>query len=176
MVEIDDVIGQVENLYRSVTGQKVPNGDVTYAPIPPERDPVAHVQEQMDRLLSALSDPLMVPRVVEAERTWVPPVSVWEGQTELVIDVDLAGVPRDKIDVSVHGSVLLISGVRTAQPGEAHRLAMNERPMGPFRRPVLLPNGLRTADMGAQLRDGVLTVRIPREERAHVPPRAVPVS
>lgn len=176
MVEIDDVIGQVENLYRSVTGQKLPNGDTVYAPIPPERDPVAHVQEQMDWLLAALSDPMVVPRVVEAGRAWVPPLSVWEGPNELVIEVDVAGVPRDKIDVRVHGSVLLIEGVRSPQADDNHRLALSERPMGTFRRPVLLPNGLRTADMGAQLRDGVLVVRIPREERAQVPPRAVPVS
>jgi HSP20 family protein len=176
MVEIDEVIGQVESLYRSVTGKQAPNADANYAPIPPERDPVMHVQEQMDRLMRAISDPSVVPQVIEAGRAWVPPISVWETANEFTIDVDLPGITRDRLEVTVHGSVLVIAGVRTPQKTDGLRLTLTERPFGPFRRTVLLPNGLRTGEMSAQLKDGVLEVRIPREDRNGPTTRAVPVS
>jgi HSP20 family protein len=176
MVEIDEMIGQVETLYRSVTGKQAPSAESTYAPIPPERDPVLHVQEQMDRLLRAISDPAVVPSVIEASRAWVPPISVWETPTELTIEIDVPGVARDRVEVTVHGSVLVVSGTRGPQKIDGLRLTMTERPIGPFRRTVLLPNGLRTAEMSAQLKEGVLEVHIPREERSGGASRAVPVA
>src|SRR4051812_22811436 len=57
MMGIDEAIGQVENLYRAVTGKDFPQSETPYAPIPAEQDPAAHVKEQMDRLLTALSEP-----------------------------------------------------------------------------------------------------------------------
>src|SRR5438046_9523567 len=53
---IDDLIGQVESFYRSITGQDAPptRGDAPYAHIPPERDPERHLAEQVDRLLADL--------------------------------------------------------------------------------------------------------------------------
>ena len=55
MVEIEEAIGQVENLYRTVTGRELPQQDTV--PIPPERDPADYVNEQVERLLCALPPP-----------------------------------------------------------------------------------------------------------------------
>src|SRR5216117_1474858 len=48
---VDDLIGQVERFYRSLTGHNAPpTQEVPYAPIPPERDPERHLAEPVDLL------------------------------------------------------------------------------------------------------------------------------
>jgi len=173
MIEIEEAIGQVESLYRAVTGKDIPHAETPYASIPAEKDPVSHVQEQMDRLLFALGE--TAPMGHTAARTWMPTLALWESDDELLLAVDLPGVQRDHLDVSVQAGVLVITGSRPPQVAtNQHRLRVVERPLGPFRRVVPLPPGLRTAEMTAQIRDGVLEVRIPRDS-AHAP-RAVPVA
>jgi HSP20 family protein len=173
MIEIDEAIGRVENLYRAVTGKDMPRSEAAYAPIPTETDPVSHVQEQIDRLLSALG--------TSAEGTqlptpsFTPPMSVWDSEHELLLSIDVPGAPRDRLEVTVEAGALLIVGQRAELVTNGfHRLRMTERPVGLFRRIVPLPPGLRTADMSAQLRDGVLEVRIPHEGTE--PARPVPIA
>ena len=88
MIEIDDAIRQVETLYRTVTGREVPQSETAYAPIPPENDPQRHVETQIERLLAAMGRPAL------PERGWTPPIEVWESGTEIVVWIELAGVPR----------------------------------------------------------------------------------
>jgi HSP20 family protein len=144
-----------------------------YAPIPAEKDPAVYVQEQMDRLFQLLGDDSSVAKTP----TWTPPISVWEAANEVIVFVDLPGVVRDRIEVAVQGNVLTISGSRPAPISNGHRLRFGERPIGPFRRVLPLPPGLRTADLTARLREGVLEVAIPREVGPGITnPRPVPIA
>src|SRR4051794_4352989 len=56
MNDIDAVIAQVTNLYRVVTGGEIPVSDAVFAPIPPERDPLQHVHEEMERLMRVIAN------------------------------------------------------------------------------------------------------------------------
>ena len=93
---IDDLIGQVESFYRSITGQDAPptRGDAPYAPIPPERDPERHLAEQVDRLLASLGH--LSPGTPPATG-WIPPMSLWETPSEVWICLDLPGVTREAV-------------------------------------------------------------------------------
>src|SRR5215471_18036205 len=108
MIEIDDAIRQVETLYRTVTGREAPQTETPYAPIPPENDPQRHVELQIERLLAAMPQPQL------PGRTWTPAIEVWESQTEIVVRVELAGVPREAIDIAVAQNLLSVSGRRSA--------------------------------------------------------------
>ena len=73
--QIDSVIGNIEQLYRSVTGREAPPvGETPYSPIPPEKDPHQHVEEQLERLLGLLA---AVPGKW-SRKVWAPSISVWE--------------------------------------------------------------------------------------------------
>jgi HSP20 family protein len=173
MGEIEESIERVESLYRTVTGKTAPVTDDVYAPIPAEKDPAVYVQEQMDRLFQMLGQEPAQTRT----SAWTPAISVWEAQNEMIVFIDVPGVPRDRIDVSIQANVLAITGNRPAPIGNGHRLRFGERPIGPFRRLLPLPPGLRTAELTARLRDGVLEVVIPREIGAGViNPRSVPIA
>jgi HSP20 family molecular chaperone IbpA len=171
MTEIDEAIGQVSHLYHALTGQQIPVTEVPYAPIPAEKDPVAHVQEQMDRLVGILAGP----QAAAAMTPWAPPVTMYEGTNEVVVCVDVPGTSRDRIQLSVQGAVLIISGHRVPSPADGHRVRHVEPRYGTFRRTLPLPPGLRTQDMSASLREGVLEVRIPRDVASSAP-RHVAVS
>ena len=159
---IDNVIGQVERLYRSVTGREVPPiQEQPYAVIPPEKAPEEHVQEQVDRLVESLIEF----SGQSALAGWKPPISIWEGRDEVIITVDLPGVTRDGVHVSFTRGMLDISGTRPArgsQDSSQVELRYNEHIYGKFRRPIPLPPGLATDRLQAQMRSGVLEIRVPR--------------
>jgi HSP20 family molecular chaperone IbpA len=159
MGEIEESIERVETLYRAVTGRNIPMTDEVYAPIPAEKDPAVHVQEQIDRLFQMLGHEPAVARTPP----WAPPIAVWEAANEVLVFVDVPGVSRDRIELALQGNVLSIAGDRPAPIGNGHRLRFGERPIGAFRRSVPLPPALKTAELTARLRDGVLEVVIPRD-------------
>jgi HSP20 family protein len=162
---IDTAIDQVERLYRSVTGNDAPPvGEKAYATIPPEKVPEEHVQEQVERLVETLAK-FSTPGRTEIE--WKPPIAVWDGTNELVIAVDLPGMARDQVHVSVSRGLLQIHGTRTAQRAEGRDgriLKYVEHPSGAFRRTIPLPLGARVDQLQAELKDGVLEIKIPQEE------------
>jgi HSP20 family protein len=158
-MDIENTIGQVTHLYRAITGRDVPVSDTPYAPIPAEKDPAQHVEEQLDRLRDVLTS--TVARV--STRPWAPAVSVYETPVELVFTIDVPGTTRDALDVRTEPGLLVISGQRNPSPLGNSKIRHAESCFGPFRRVIPLPAGLRTADMTAHVESGVLHVQIPRD-------------
>ena len=97
---------------------------------------------------------------------------MWESTTEIVVWIELAGVPREAIDIAVAQNLLSVSGRRSATAAENGELRLrgSERPQGAFRRMIALPMGLDPAQMTAQTKDGLLEIRIPRSSasQAHL--------
>lgn len=90
------------------------------------------------------------------------------------VHVDLPGVARDAIDISVERNVLTVSAEREWLRHDDDHVYMSERPSGRFRRQVHLGDGLDAEHIEADFSDGVLTLRIPMAERAK--PRKIEVS
>jgi HSP20 family protein len=162
MLSIDETIENVEKLYQSVTGRPAPQPDGPYAPIPAEKDPVEHIEEQLSRLLSAVGE--TVESEQEAQRVvWSPPVSIWEIDKEVVIAFEVPGVPRESVQVTLQGDVLTVQGERPER--RESKLRVSERPLGRFRRNVTLSSAPRENEPSAEMKDGILEVRIPRDGR-----------
>ncbi len=159
-MDIDDTIGQVTHLYRTITGQDVPVSNTPYAPIPAERDPLQHVEEQLNRLRDALTS---TAAAGASTTPWAPAVSVYETPIELVFTIDVPGTTREALDVRSERGLLVISGQRDPSPLGNSTIRHQESCFGPFRRVIPLPAGLRTADMKAHVESGVLHVQIPRD-------------
>jgi HSP20 family protein len=172
MPAIDESIGRLEQLYRTVTGREAPSGDTTYAPIPAEKDPTQHVEKQLDRLLQVLNRVELDGRPRPA---WNPPVSVWENDSEILVNVDLPGVAREQVEIVAHGKLLTITGSRRAPGSPDFRLRGAEYAIGPFRRSFLLTSITRPVDPKAEMKDGVLEIRIPKEPGQVTTPKAVRV-
>jgi HSP20 family protein len=160
---IDETIGRIEDLYRTVTGSTLPAGDALYAPIPAERDPAEHVEEQLNRLLGILGG-----WASPSNPAWAPPISISESESEIVVEADLPGVGRDQVSVAMHGNALVVTGSRMAARDNGTQLRQNERLLGPFRRVVMMP-GMRVGEPVAQMKDGVLEIRIQKDAQAARP-------
>lgn len=99
---------------------------------------------------------------------WVPPVDIFENAAgEIVITAELPGLKKEDIDLRVENNTLTIRGERKrsaeVQEERFHRV---ERIYGAFSRSFSLPATIDAAKVGAEYRDGILTVTLPVREEA----------
>jgi len=103
----------------------------------------------------------------------VPPVDVVEDEKGITLAADLPGVPKDKLSVHVEGETLVIEGemgLEMPRDLEATHVEVS-RPR--YRRVFSLSRELDPGRLTAELKNGVLKVRI--EKAAHAMPRRIEV-
>jgi HSP20 family protein len=79
---------------------------------------------------------------------------------DLVIRCELAGVPRESVDISLDHDTLTIFGERTGAPREETTYYVRERHYGSFRRTINLPEGTERSSVAASLEDGLLEITV----------------
>lgn len=119
------------------------------------------VQNEMRRVFGQLAG--LGQGAGEAEAgAWLPPLDVSETEQEIVLALDLPGIPQDRVEVEVDDGTLTVSGSRERRAREGERFYRVERRFGSFTRSVPLPSGIDEGTIQADVRDGVLEVRIPK--------------
>ncbi|WP_298232391.1 Hsp20/alpha crystallin family protein [uncultured Azohydromonas sp.] len=103
----------------------------------------------------------------------VPRVDVLEDESGITLLADLPGVPREQLELKVEGDTLLIEGTVAAPTPEQLEALYAEVRLPRYRRAFTLSRELDTGAIQAQLRDGVLNLRIPKQ--AHAQPRRIEV-
>ncbi len=94
---------------------------------------------------------------------WQPGIDVFETEKALVVRVELAGVRRDDLRVSVDAGVLRIAGFRRLPGGEEVRsLHQMEIAFGPFERSIRISVPFERERVAAHLEDGFLNVTLPK--------------
>ena len=103
----------------------------------------------------------------ERQAPWMPAMDVYETDDKVVVTVELPGLKAEDVEVSVEDSTLTVSGKRefSSEVNEEsyHKI---ERRYGAFSRAVSLPPQVDTAKVDARFADGVLTVEVPKLEKA----------
>ena len=90
---------------------------------------------------------------------WVPAVDIYAQGLNLVIRCELAGIPKEDVDVSLSSGLLWIAGERTGAPeGDDLTYYVRERRFGAFRRTITLPPGVGAAQLDATFEDGLLEI------------------
>jgi HSP20 family protein len=98
---------------------------------------------------------------------FAPRFDVKETKDGYVIKADLPGVKDELVDVSLTGNQLTISGQREEEPrDEGEQYFMVERTHGSFARTFSLPDSVDSEHVTAVLKDGVLTLHIPKRPEA----------
>lgn len=107
------------------------------------------------------------------DRVALPAVDVFEDESGITLYADMPGVPKENLDLRVEGDSLLIEGaVRAQTPADLEAVYAEVR-VPRYRRSFTLSRELDAARIDANLRDGVLTLRIPKQ--AHAQPRRIEV-
>jgi len=110
-------------------------------------------------------------------RVWAPALDVVEKRDAYVIVAELPGVNRSQVDLSFEQNVLIIHGEKNSsfdasKDGEL-RVYAAERVSGTFERAIRLPEFVDSETISAELRDGLLTVTIPKATAAQ--PRRIEI-
>lgn len=100
---------------------------------------------------------------------WSPRVDVYEEGNDLVFQLDVPGINKDNLDVSVDNNQLVISGERREEKDvedKNRNYFRSERVYGTFQRSFALPETVDADQIDASYDDGVLKIRAPRTEQA----------
>ena len=132
------------------------------------------LQNRMNRLF----DQTMARSHPEQEMTeggWTPPVDIHEGADRVIVRADLPGLKQEEIDIRVENNVLVIRGERRLDPAQRREEFLRiERPLGSFSRSFSLPPTVDQTRIGAEYRNGVLELTLPKRVEAQA--RAIKVS
>ena len=113
-------------------------------------------------------------RKQERQRAVLPAVDVFEDGSGITLLADMPGVPKEQLELKIEGDALLIEGgVRALAPDGLEAVYAEVR-VPRYRRSFTLSRELDTAHIEANLKDGVLTLRIPK--LAHAQPRRITVT
>ena len=97
--------------------------------------------------------------------SWTPPVDIYETDDAYFLIAELPGIRREDIKIAVAGSELSIRGERRFEsPCSKENYQRMEAPRGRFHRTFSLPNRLIGDEISANLKDGVLEVRLPKAD------------
>jgi len=97
----------------------------------------------------------------------LPAIDMFERNGKVIVKAEMPGIPADKIDVSVSGNELRISGEREEEKEvKEEHYYRSERSFGHVFRSLTLPEGCDTDAIEASYRDGVVEVTIPRKAAA----------
>jgi HSP20 family protein len=106
---------------------------------------------------------------------WAPPVDVFEDKDGIKLVAELPGVKSDDVKISLENNTLTLRGEkRQVAEEKTERVHRYERTYGRFERVFTLPSTVDPDRIEATFDDGVLTVALPRSERAR--PREIPVT
>ena len=107
--------------------------------------------------------------------TWTPAVDIYETQDSIVVNVEAAGIAKERFAVEVKEDVLTIRGERPFEKDvsreQYHRV---ERNYGRFRRSFILGVPVKVDRISAAYRDGVLEIVLPKVEEAK--PRKIQIT
>jgi HSP20 family protein len=92
---------------------------------------------------------------------WTPAADVYEKENAYVVALDLPGIDRETLDISLDQDRLSIRGSRTIEEGDERRA---ERPRGRFIRRFGLPATIDQQGINADYKDGVLRVTLPKRQ------------
>jgi len=98
---------------------------------------------------------------------WTPAVDIAELENEYIVKMDLPGVTKEDVKISLESNILTVRGERKQEKEEKNKnLHRVERTYGSFQRSFTLPTTVKSDKIDALFKDGVLQVTLPKSEEA----------
>ena len=141
-----------------------------WQPLKGQWDPLKDLEEIEKRLLALFVRRQKKPdgdNEVMTVPEWSPLVDISEDQYEYTVKAELPEVRKEDVKLTVQDDVLCISGERKPEKAEQgkrhHRM---ERAHGSFMRSFTLPDDADGTKVGAEYKDGILKVHLPKSKKA----------
>ena len=111
---------------------------------------------------------------------WVPIVEITETDEELLLTAELPGMTKENVDITLENEILTIRGEKKEEKKEEKnggaRYLLWERNYGAFERSFTLPRMVDPAKLAAEMKNGVLTIRMPKTEIAKAKGRKIEIA
>ena len=130
---------------------------------------LGHSTEEVERLFSEFFG--VAPRGLWGEAA--PALNLWEDDSNLYVETELPGYKLGELEIVVQKNELSLKGERKTEEIKDVRFHRRERGMASFARVIRLPAEVESDKVQAALRDGVLTITLPKAEEAK--PRKIQV-
>ncbi len=139
----------------------------------PSWDPWSTLRDEMNNLFEG---PLWATptRQTQLFNGWTPALDLYQTNDDVVAVVELPGMRKEDIELSLQDGMLTISGERKTETPDADKTARSERFVGKFRRSISLPTRVDANKVTAVYKDGMLTVTLPKAEE--VKPKQIQVN
>ncbi len=99
----------------------------------------------------------------DLQTAFTPSFDIRETPEAYVFEADMPGIRREDVDISLTGNRITVTGKREATSRkEGENVFMLERSHGSFTRSFNLPEGVDGGRVAAELKDGVLTLQLPK--------------
>ena len=127
------------------------------------------LRDEMDRVFGRWTNR----RVPFLGQAVFPLLNVWEDDNHYFVEAELPGMQMEDLEIFVNGSQLTIKGERKEPSGEPGTWHRRERGYGKFARIFELPHVVDAEQVNAELKHGVLTVKLPKQPESR--PRRIEV-
>ena len=110
----------------------------------------------------------------EKSGKWMPDIDITESPEEILVKVDIPGIDKKDLSITLSGENLMLKGERKEEKDEktkhSHRI---ERRYGSFERILHVPVAVDSGKISADYKDGVLVVHLPK--KAEAKPKEIPI-
>jgi HSP20 family protein len=142
-------------------------------------DPFGIAEELRDEMLRLWGQrPLLTPRPLahQAEGQWAPRIDVYQKSGALIVKAEVPGMKKEDIKVEMDDGDLVVSGERKSESEvreeDYYRV---ERAYGSFYRRLQIPFEVKTEQIKANYKDGVLEIEIPKPAQVTPPAKRIAV-
>jgi HSP20 family molecular chaperone IbpA len=106
-------------------------------------------------------------------RVYVPSADIYEGEDELTVILEMPGVDKGNVEVSIEDGVLRVGGRLDFSKYEGLQPLYTEYNVGHYSRSFTLSNRIDQNKIAAEMKDGVLSLKLPKAEEAK--PRTIQI-
>ncbi|MGB9595518.1 MAG: Hsp20/alpha crystallin family protein [Candidatus Poribacteria bacterium] len=124
---------------------------------------IDEIHAEFERIFNNFLRRIPNPIIEEKLTIWTPLVNIYDNLDEVVIEIALPGVKKEDIDLSLQDKKLIVSGFRIGRSDRPFYL--QEWRYGSFEREIDIPIPIETDSIRAEYIDGVLTVKMKKQNR-----------
>lgn len=122
------------------------------------------IQNELDSFFNSFFD---YKPVSLSETSWAPKIDVTEKEQEYQIKAEIPGLNEKDINVSIENRLLTIKGEKNKEANKEdkeNKYILSERMFGSFQRSITLPENIKTDNIKASFKNGVLSIKIEKEK------------
>jgi len=125
--------------------------------------PGREMEQMFENFFMDWPNPARLLRREEEEQFYFPYFDLREEEDDYVLTADLPGVKKEDLDITATEDRIILKGEHKEETEESDKGYFHkERYFGSFQRSIALPGGIRSEEVKASLKDGVLTLRLPK--------------